>query len=118
MYHGKITKAKKKRKYAIGRNASETTVGETKIKCLRTKGGGSKLKMISTENANVVFDGKSMICKIVDLAENPANKDFTRRRIITKGAILTVKTPEGNEIKAKVTSRPGQDGVLNAISPY
>ena len=42
--------------------------------------------------------------------ENTANPNYVRRNIITKGAI--VETPEGN---AKVTSRPGQDGVINGI---
>ena len=41
---------------------------------------------------------------------NSANPNYVRRNIITKGAI--VETPEGN---AKVTSRPGQDGVINGI---
>jgi small subunit ribosomal protein S8e len=41
--------------------------------------------------------------------ENPANPHYVRRNIITKGAVI--KTELGN---AKVTSRPGQDGVVNA----
>jgi len=43
------------------------------------------------------------------LIENKANKEFLRKRIITKGAII--ETELG---KAVVTSRPGQDGVINA----
>ncbi|MEM3023047.1 MAG: 30S ribosomal protein S8e, partial [Candidatus Bathyarchaeia archaeon] len=44
------------------------------------------------------------------VVKNPANVDYQRRGIVTKGAIIS--TPLG---KAKVTSRPGQDGVLNAV---
>ena len=90
--------------------------GETKKKGVRTKGGASKLKLVSTKTANVAIGGKNVVCEIVDLAENPANRDFTRRRVVTKGAMLTVKTPDGKDITVRVTSRPGQDGVINVIS--
>ncbi|RLF79472.1 30S ribosomal protein S8e, partial [Thermococci archaeon] len=40
----------------------------------------------------------------------PANRQYVRRNIITKGAII--QTEIG---KAIVTSRPGQDGVVNAV---
>jgi len=115
MYHGKITKARKKRKYEMGREAVETTLGEENRKRVRTRGGGSKLKLVSARFANLVLKNKGVKCEIISLVENPSNKDFTRRSIITKGAILKVKTPEGKEVKARVTSRPGQDGVLNAV---
>ncbi|RLI85334.1 MAG: 30S ribosomal protein S8e [Candidatus Altiarchaeales archaeon] len=116
MYHGRITKASKKRKYNIGREAVETTIGEEKKKKVRTKGGGNKLKLISSKYANVVLEGKNLRCEILSLVENPANKEFTRRKIITKGAIISVKTPDGKEVNARVTSRPGQAGVINAVS--
>lgn len=116
MYHGRITKASKKRKYNIGREAVETTIGEEKKKKVRTKGGGNKLKLISSKYANVVLEGKNLRCEILSLVENPANKEFTRRKIITKGAIISVKTPDGKEVNARVTSRPGQVGVINAVS--
>ena len=54
--------------------------------------------------------GKSQVVDVLGVIENSANPNYVRRNIITKGAI--VETPEGN---AKVTSRPGQDGVLNGI---
>ncbi|HDH41102.1 MAG TPA: 30S ribosomal protein S8e, partial [Candidatus Altiarchaeales archaeon] len=95
MYHGKITKARKKRKYAMGREAVETTLGEENRKRVRTRGGGSKLKLVSARFANLVLKNKGVKCEIISLVENPSNKDFTRRSIITKGAILKVKTPEG-----------------------
>jgi len=41
--------------------------------------------------------------------KNQANVDFQRKGVITKGAII--ETPIGNAV---VTSRPGQDGTINA----
>ena len=55
-------------------------------------------------------DGKNKKTKILKVLENPTNNDYQRRGVISKGAIL--ETQEG---KCKVTSRPGQDGVVNAL---
>ena len=41
--------------------------------------------------------------------ENPANRHYVRRNIITKGTI--VDTEKG---KAIITSKPGQEGCINA----
>ncbi len=48
--------------------------------------------------------------KIKNVAENPANRHYVRRNIMTRGAII--ETEKG---KAVVTSRPGQDGTVNAV---
>jgi small subunit ribosomal protein S8e len=42
--------------------------------------------------------------------KNPANKDYERRGVISKGALL--ETESG---LAKVISRPGQDGCINGV---
>ena len=115
MYHGKITKAHKKRKYAIGREAAETAIGDDKKRIIRTKGDGIKLRLTAARYANVIIEKKPVKCEILTVAENPADKDFVRRNIITKGAVLKAKMPDGKEVNLKVTSRPGQDGVINAI---
>jgi len=47
---------------------------------------------------------------VLEVLENEANPHYVRRNIITKGAI--VKTQLG---PARVTSRPGQHGIINAI---
>jgi len=116
MYQGKKTKARKKRRYEIGRIPSDTTVGERKAKKIRVRGGKKKVRLTAEKYANIIIDKKPVRCEILSVVDNPAHKDFTRRNIITKGAILKAKTPEGKEIQVRVTSRPGQDGLLNAIS--
>ncbi len=103
---------RKKRKYELGRLPTLTKIGQTILKKIRTKGGGLKLKLYSAEYANV-FDPKTKKAKkvkIIDVIENPANPHFSRRKIITKGSII--QTELG---KAKVISRPGQHGVVNAV---
>jgi len=116
VYHGNPKKPHKKRKHAIGRETKNTGIGDKKLKKIRIRGGNTKLRLVSTKYANVILEGKEVKCEILSVITNPANKDFTRRNIITKGAVLKVKTPEGKELDTRVTSRPGQSGVINAVS--
>lgn len=68
---------------------------------------------IARADSAVVTDkatGTTSKTKLLRVLRNPANVDYQRRGVITKGAI--VETEAG---QARVTSRPGQDGVINAI---
>jgi small subunit ribosomal protein S8e len=109
---GKIILARKKRKRELGSLPVLTRVGKDERKKYRTKGGGEKVKAFSVEFANVLDPKTNVVkkVKILDVLENPANPHFVRRKIITKGAII--KTELGN---ARVTSRPSQHGIVNAI---
>ncbi len=108
-------KRRGKRKYEIAREPANTTIGEHKIKKIRVRGGNIKNRLLSDKYANVLVDGKYVKAEILSVVDNPANRNFARSNIITKGAILKVKV-DNKEINAKVTSRPGQDGVINAIA--
>ena len=101
-----------KRKSEVCRDPAETRVDEKRLRKIRTRGGNEKLRLAAANKINLtdVKSGKSQITDILGVIENDANPNYVRRNIITKGAV--VETPEGN---AKVTSRPGQDGVVNGI---
>jgi len=102
----------KKRKRELERPSIETQIGQEKKKKQRTMGGNHKLKLFSTSYINVtdLKSNKTSKVKILKFESNDSSKDLNRRHIITKGAI--VDTEVG---KAKVTSRPGQHGVMNGI---
>jgi small subunit ribosomal protein S8e len=103
---------RKRRQHDLGRQPSFTKVEERRVQSVRTIGDNKKVKLLSTDIANL-FDPKSKKyekAKIKTIVENPANRHFVRRNILTKGSI--VETDKG---KAKITSRPGQDGSVNAI---
>jgi small subunit ribosomal protein S8e len=101
-----------KRKMEFGRQAAETKIGDRKIKTIRTKGGNEKIRLTNEQKINVVNPKtqKVDLAEIIRVVENNANAHFVRRNIITKGAVL--ETSAG---KVKVTSRPGQDGIINGI---
>lgn len=108
IYH----KARAKRKYELGREPTLTKLGETRPKKQRTIGGNFKTKLLRAEFANVSDPKAKTIkkTKITKVLENPANPNYVRRNIITKGTIIDTELG-----KAKVTSRPGQEGTVNAV---
>lgn len=100
-----------KRKHSIGRLPTMTKVGGEKQKVVRTKGGNQKHRVLNVEKVNVTdAKGKAAVVKIKNVSENPANRYFVRRNVLTMGTII--ETEKG---KARVTSRPGQDGTVNAV---
>lgn len=112
-YTGKKYKYfKKKRKRELERPPIETYIGEEKKKNQRIFGGDQKLKLFSSLYINVTNpnDNKTSKVRILRFDSNDASKDYNRRHILTKGAV--VETELG---KARITSRPGQHGVLNGV---
>jgi small subunit ribosomal protein S8e len=99
-----------KRKDELARFEANTILGKHKLKKVRTLGGNTKDRLLSAAMANVASKGKVKKVKINNVVDNPANKFLARRNIITKGSII--ETEMGT---ARVTSRPGQDGLVNAV---
>jgi small subunit ribosomal protein S8e len=109
---GRYKKTTGKKLHELGNNPTLTKIGEKKSKLVRGKGGSIKVRLMNVKTANVLNSKtkKFQTVEIEDVLENPANRHFIRRDIITKGTVI--KTKIGN---ATVTSRPAQDGVVNAI---
>jgi small subunit ribosomal protein S8e len=104
--------SQKKKRFEIGRAPADTTLGEGRNRIIRTRGGNLKVRALRTVYANVSMPatGESKKAKIETVVENRADPNYMRRNILTKGAII--KTELG---KARVVSRPAQDGVVNAV---
>ena len=102
----------KKRKRNLERPPIETQIGQEKKKKQRTLGGNYKLKLFSSNFINVtdLNTNKTSKVKILKFESNIASKDINRRHVITKGAII--ETELG---RVKISSRPGQHGILNGI---
>lgn len=109
---GRLRPIRKKRKFEIGREDQFTVVGPHKRKITRVMGGNTKVQIFSAAKISVrdPKTGKVQQADIQNVVENPADPNYVQRNIITKGAII--KTSVG---KARVTSRPGQHGVMNAV---
>lgn len=121
-WHGDLHKRKRsggrrkifrgKRAHEMGSDPAATVIGEPRIVAKRARGGTIKFSVLATKFVNVTDPAtlKTEKTEIRSVVKNPANVDYQRRGVITKGAIL--ETPLG---QARVTSRPGQHGVVNAI---
>ncbi|PKL68820.1 MAG: 30S ribosomal protein S8e [Methanobacteriales archaeon HGW-Methanobacteriales-1] len=101
-----------KKKCELGREAAETKIGDRKIRRIRTQGGNEKIRLSNDSKINVMDPStkKTETAEILNVVENLANPNFVRRNIITKGAL--VETSAG---KVRVTSRPGQHGIINGV---
>ncbi|MBS3167463.1 30S ribosomal protein S8e [Candidatus Woesearchaeota archaeon] len=109
---GRYITCRTKKIYELGRLPTFTKLSELKKKNLRTKAGHQKTILFSSNIANVYSkkDKKYHKAKILTVVDNAANRNFIRRNIMTKGAVI--ETDKG---KARITSRPGQEGTINAI---
>ena len=96
----------------MGRTPTETLMGEVKRRTIDSRQKAKKTPALRLNIVNVTDSSKNVTfrAELQDVEKNPANMDYQRRKVITRGTII--KTSKG---RAMVTSRPGQDGVLNAV---
>jgi len=100
-----------RRKYETDRYPNEPTNGAQVTITRRIRGNNKKTALKTIDFVNLATgEAKVKKTKIIKVLDNATNNDYKRRGIITKGAIL--ETKEG---KCRVVSKPGQNGIVNAI---
>jgi small subunit ribosomal protein S8e len=100
-----------RRKYEIDRYPNEAVNGAQVTITRRVRGNNKKTALKTIDFVNLATgEAKVKKAKIIKVLDNATNNDYKRRGIITKGAIL--ETQEG---KCRVISKPGQNGIVNAI---
>ena len=100
-----------RRKYETDRYPNEPINGAQVTVTRRIRGNNKKTALKTIDFVNLASgEAKVKKTKIIKVLENATNNDYKRRGIITKGAIL--ETQEG---KCRVVSKPGQNGIVNAI---
>lgn len=100
-----------RRKYETDRYPNEAVSGAQVTVTRRTRGSNSKTALKSVDFVNLAAPGAAVKkSKILKVLENATNNDYQRRGIITRGAVL--ETAEG---RCRVVSKPGRDGVANAV---
>ena len=109
---GRIIPMRSRRKFEIDRYPNEALIGNDVQVTRRVRGDNNKTALKTVEFANVSNpeEEKTTKSKILRVIENTANKDYERRGVITKGTII--ETELG---LARVISRPGQVGLVNAV---
>lgn len=100
-----------RRKYETDRYPNEAVNGAQVTITRSVRGNNRKTALKSIDFVNLATgETKVKKSKILKVLENATNNDYKRRGIITKGAIL--ETQEG---KCRVVSKPGQNGIVNAV---
>ncbi len=100
-----------RRKYETDRYPNEAINGAQVTITRRVRGNNRKTALKTIDFVNLsTGDAKVKKVKILKVLENATNNDYKRRGIITKGAIL--ETKEG---KCRIISKPGQNGIVNAV---
>lgn len=96
----------------LGRETKNVILGDSKAKTVTARGKNVKQVLKSTDAINVLDPktGKVTKTKILTVLENKSNRHYVRMNVLSKGAL--VKTELGD---ARITSRPGQHGVVNAV---
>lgn len=108
---GRSRPSRGRRAYERDGYSIEPLVGEMQTRTSRRRGGSISSGIVYTNVANVSDSkGKAMKSKILRVKKSPANRDYERRGVITKGAVIETEAGE-----ALVTSRPSDDGVVNAV---
>ncbi len=109
---GKIHLHRKKRRFQRVSMPLMVKISKERKWVDRKRSAIKKIRLSGAEFANLIDPKtkKMTKVKIIHVLKNEADPQSVRRGIITKGAII--KTEAG---EAKVTSRPSQHGVVNAI---
>lgn len=109
---GKLTQARSKRRYELGREPTMTRIGNESRKVQRGLGGNTKAILMLGSEANVYNpkEKTTVKSKVITVKSNPANPHYVQRNILNKGTVIMTEAGE-----ARITSRPGQDGVINAV---
>ncbi|KUG19570.1 MAG: 30S ribosomal protein S8e [Methanomicrobiaceae archaeon] len=109
---GRYRKSRGKKSAELARAPADTHIGEDRRKILRTFGSNHKVRALRAMYATVANtrEGWTRRALIETVEENTANPNYVRRNLLNRGAII--RTEEG---RARIVSRPGQHGVINAV---
>src|SRR3712207_809254 len=100
-----------RRKFEIDRYPNEAVAGPTQIITRRSRGNHNKVAFKTAEFANIIDQENKKVTKskILRVTKNPANRDYERRGVISKGALIEVE--DGT---AMVVSRDRKSTRLNS----
>lgn len=107
---GRYHKQKKLRLHENKNKERKVTLGETKRKVVKVRGGNLKVILLKADTANIMVDGKAKKAEIKNISETAQNPFLARQNIIMKGAVIDTSLG-----KARVTNRPSQEGLVNAV---
>jgi small subunit ribosomal protein S8e len=109
---GRRVSRRARRKFEIDRYPTEAVLGSPLTVTRRTRGNNIKTSLKTANKANIWDPRSKKMTRavITRVSKNPSNKDYERRGVISKGALIETEIGP-----ARVLSRPGQEGSVNAV---
>jgi len=89
---GRKPQMHKKRKFEMGRPASNTKIAPKRVHMVRTMGGNKKFRALRLDKGNFAWasEGISKVSKIVDVVYNATSNELIRTKTLVKGAIIVI----------------------------
>jgi len=89
---GRKPQMHKKRKFEMGRPASNTRIMPKRVHTVRTMGGNTKFRALRLDHGNFGWasEGISKTTRIVDVVYNATSNELVRTKTLVKGAILVI----------------------------
>jgi len=89
---GKRATYRKHRKFRLGRQPALTKLGETRVRQIRVRGGGIKLRALRLDSGIFSWgsEGVSRKSRIINVVYNGANNEFVRTNTLVKGEIIKI----------------------------
>jgi small subunit ribosomal protein S8e len=108
---GKYHANRKKKSYERKNQDRHVIVDrETRKKTIRVMGGNNKTFILKTNLVNIVISGKAKKAEITNVEATPQNTFLARQNRLMRGSIIDTSLG-----KARITNRPSQEGMVNAV---
>jgi len=100
---GKKKKWRKKRKYELGRQSSNTKIGTKRLSMVRVRGGNYKKRALFLESGNFSYLSLNITrkTKIISVVYNSTNNELVRTNTLVKGCIIQIESAPYKDISQK-----------------
>lgn len=115
---GKKKKWRKKRKYELGRQSSNTKIGSKKISMVRVRGGNYKKRALSLDIGNFSYLSLNVTrkTKIISVVYNSTNNELVRTNTLVKGSIIQIESVPFREILQRTIKKVEIDQKSSGIN--
>ncbi|XP_069105996.1 small ribosomal subunit protein eS8-like [Argopecten irradians] len=89
---GRMAQLHKKRKFELGRPASNTKLGAQRIRTVRTMGGNKKFRALRLDKGNFSWGSEAITrqTRIIDVVYNASNNELVRTKTLVKSCIVQI----------------------------
>merc|ERR1712054_633386 len=89
---GKLTIWRMKRKFELGRQASNTKIGHKRVRSVRCRGGNTKYRALRLDAGNFSWASESTTrkCRLLNVSYNSTNNELVRTNTLVKSGIVQI----------------------------